>query len=173
MTGSSQMSVLILVIDDDVRVRVTIQRLLEAANFHIITAPSGQAGLKLFRAHEPALVITDIIMPEREGIETIVQMRRERPATKIIAISGGGRIVDPNFLEIAHQFGADGTLAKPFEPEQCSLLCERCSMKNRRPYCIIASNYDPTREYPCILWAGSGLHAISQSVVQNTGIWST
>jgi CheY-like chemotaxis protein len=88
------MSVLILVIDDDVRVRVTIQRLLEAANFHIITAPSGQAGLKLFRAHEPALVITDIIMPEREGIETIVQMRRERPATKIIAISGGGRIVD-------------------------------------------------------------------------------
>jgi DNA-binding NtrC family response regulator len=147
------MSVLILVIDDDVRVRVTIQRLLEAANFHIITAPSGQAGLKLFRAHEPALVITDIIMPEREGIETIVQMRR--------------------VLEIAHQFGADGTLAKPFEPEQCSLLCDRCSMKNRRPYCIIASNYDPTREYPCILWAGSGLHAISQSVVQNTGIWST
>jgi hypothetical protein len=94
-------------------------------------------------------------------------MRRERPATKIIAISGGGRIVDPNFLEIAHQFGADGTLAKPFEPEQYSLLCDRCSMKNRRPYCIIASNYDPTREYPCILWAGSGLHAISQSVVQN------
>jgi CheY-like chemotaxis protein len=66
VTGSSQMSVLILVIDDDVRVRVTIQRLLEAANFHIITAPSGQAGLTLFRAHEPALVITDIIMPERE-----------------------------------------------------------------------------------------------------------
>jgi two-component system, chemotaxis family, chemotaxis protein CheY len=115
---SDRMGVTILVIDDDMAARLTVQRILEATDFRVVTAQNGREGLKLFRAHRPALVITNIIMPEQEGLETILQIRRERPDAKIIAMSGGGHIATPHFLDIARHFGAAGTLAKPFELEQ-------------------------------------------------------
>lgn len=112
------MSRLVLVIDDSASVRLTVRRMLEAEQFNVITAANGREGVELFRARQPELVITDIIMPEQEGIETILQMRREQPDAKIIAISGGGRIGNTNFLSIARRVGADDTLAKPFKREQ-------------------------------------------------------
>jgi len=63
-------------------------------------------------------VITDIIMPEQEGIDTIIQIRRERPGIKIVAISGGGRIRNIDFLEMAQSLGADEVIAKPFEADE-------------------------------------------------------
>ncbi|MCH8237326.1 MAG: response regulator [Proteobacteria bacterium] len=64
------------------------------------------------------LVITDIIMPEKEGVETIVELKQLHPSLKIIAISGGGRTRNMDFLKLAKQFGADSILAKPFSEDE-------------------------------------------------------
>jgi CheY-like chemotaxis protein len=82
----------ILVIDDNVVVRNTIIQMLESEGYEVVSAEDGRRGLSVFRSEKPDLVITDIIMPEKEGIETIRDIRGEAPDTKIIAISGGGRM---------------------------------------------------------------------------------
>ncbi len=104
----------ILVIDDDDSIRFSLKMALEDANHQVDASPDGAAGLALFVATAPDLVITDIFMPEKEGLETIDAIKRIRPETKIIAISGGGHM-DPNdYLNIAKRIGADCTLTKPF-----------------------------------------------------------
>ncbi len=108
----------ILVIDDERMMRTTITRILQRAHYDIVTANDGADGLARFRREHPDLVITDIIMPEREGIETIRQMLRERPGTKILAMSGGGRMGDVDFLTMAHQLGASDVIRKPFDPRE-------------------------------------------------------
>jgi CheY-like chemotaxis protein len=107
----------ILVIDDDAMVRMALGAVLRAAGFEVAFAEDGRKGMKLLRTLEPRLVITDIIMPEQEGIETIMAMRAARPDLKIIAISGGARIGHANVLDMASALGADEVLAKPFDPE--------------------------------------------------------
>ncbi len=74
--------------------------------------------MKLFTADVPDAVVTDIIMPTQEGIETIIAMKAARPGVKILAMSGGGRIKGEQFLYIASQLGADRVLAKPFQPAE-------------------------------------------------------
>ena len=103
----------ILVIDDDSAIRSVVRRGLERAGHEVTEAPDGDAGLKSFRTRNTDLVITDIIMPEREGVETIMALRKEFPALKIIAMSGGGG-GSADFLSIAKKLGARRTLAKPF-----------------------------------------------------------
>jgi DNA-binding response OmpR family regulator len=105
----------ILVIDDDYFVRYTLARVLRGNDYEVVTAADGEQGMIMFRRTAPDLVITDIIMPNQEGIETIRLMRRERPDAKIIAISGGGRIGNLNVLEIAQKLGADDVIHKPFD----------------------------------------------------------
>ena len=107
----------ILVIDDDAFVRETIIQILEDEGYQVITAEDGQRGLAAFRRERPDLVITDIIMPEKEGIQTIMEIRGERPDAKIIAISGGGRIGHTDFLQAARNLGAADIIAKPFDPD--------------------------------------------------------
>lgn len=106
----------ILVIDDDRMVRETLTTILAAAGHQVAVANEGQKGLKLFAEFQPHLVITDILMPEKEGVETIQDLRRLAPDLPIIAISGGGRIGNSSFLRVAQRFGANRTFAKPFEP---------------------------------------------------------
>jgi CheY-like chemotaxis protein len=108
----------ILVIDDDHLVRYTLSKILSSNGYEVVTASDGRRGMAVLRAEHPDGVITDIIMPEQEGIDTIIQIRRERPAIKIIAISGGGRIRNIDLLEMAQSLGADGVLAKPFESDE-------------------------------------------------------
>jgi two-component system, chemotaxis family, chemotaxis protein CheY len=116
----------ILVIDDDPLVRNTILRILRSSGFEVLSADDGVRGMKAFRSETPDLVITDIIMPEQEGIQTIMQMRRERPDAKIIAISGGGRIGNADFLSMARSLGADDIVSKPFTPAQLVSRVTEC-----------------------------------------------
>ena len=108
------MSSQILVIDDDAGVRLTLQHVLAGAKFHVTCAANGVEGMRLFHERRPDLVICDIIMPEQEGIETVLQIKRDAPQTKVIAISGGGRIGNANMLELARRVGADYAVSKPF-----------------------------------------------------------
>ena len=105
---------LILLIDDDQQLRTAVKRMLAAAGNHtVIEAKDGREGLAIFRSQRPSLVITDILMPEKEGIETIMDIRRSAPEVKIVAMSGGGSSGDTRFLQIAQKLGADAVLAKP------------------------------------------------------------
>ena len=104
----------ILVIDDDAHVRVTLGAILGRLGFEVVSAEDGREGLDLFQQLAPDLVITDIIMPEQDGIATIARAREQSPQTRIIAISGGGRLGNSDMLKLARAAGADDILAKPF-----------------------------------------------------------
>jgi two-component system, chemotaxis family, chemotaxis protein CheY len=116
----------ILVIDDDAIVRKTIVHLLEEAGYVVPFAEDGLRGMALFRSEQPDLVITDIIMPEQEGLQTITEMRKTKPDAKIIAISGGGRIGNTDFLKIARVLGAMDVIPKPFDPDELLAIVEAC-----------------------------------------------
>jgi CheY-like chemotaxis protein len=107
----------VLVIDDDVAVRQTIALLLEDVGIEVVQAADGKEGLRAFQRSLPDLIVTDIIMPEKEGIQTIIDIRKTDRNLPIIAISGGGRVGNTDFLEIAARLGATTTLPKPFDPE--------------------------------------------------------
>jgi len=102
----------VLVIDDDPEMVESLAMLLEDHGFQVLTANNGVRGLEVFREQRPAAVLTDIIMPEQDGIGAILEMRRERPEVKIIAISGAGRVGKTDFLTIARKLGADATFEK-------------------------------------------------------------
>jgi DNA-binding response OmpR family regulator len=108
----------ILVIDDDHLVRYTISKILQRNGFDVVTASDGKRGMAVFRTENPDVVITDIIMPEQEGAETIIMMRHERPQVRIIAISGGARTRNIDYLEMARALGADDVIRKPFEADE-------------------------------------------------------
>ncbi len=114
----------ILVIDDEEMVRATLRLALEDAGHRVLEAGNGEEGLRLLEANSIDLTITDIIMPEKEGIETIIEIRRRRPEAKIIAISGGGRSQSIDFLRIAERLGAVHSLAKPFSPQMLLQLVD-------------------------------------------------
>jgi DNA-binding response OmpR family regulator len=103
------------VIDDDPQIREMLGQLLERAEYEVLVAPDGKVALKLHQANPARLIITDIVMPEKEGLETIMEFRRNFPTVKIIAISGGGRIGPTEYLHSAKLLGAHRTLSKPFE----------------------------------------------------------
>lgn len=107
----------ILVIEDEPGMRTIISKILTAEGHSVIEANDGGAGLRAFRTADPALVITDILMPDKEGIETIRELRSGHPDLKIIAISGGGQSGKLNFLDIAKTFGANFVLQKPFKAD--------------------------------------------------------
>jgi len=108
----------ILVIDDEPHILLMLKKMLERAGFEIDIASNGKEGLELFRKYPTDLVITDIIMPEKEGLETIREMKRLQPGLKIIAMSGGGKITADNYLQTAKLFGASRIIEKPFTQQQ-------------------------------------------------------
>lgn len=107
----------ILIIEDDDLLRGVLARSLEMCGHSIVQASNGQEGLDLYRAAPSDLVITDLVMPVKEGVETIVQLRQRAPQLPIIAMSGG--VANSNvYLTIAAKIGARRVLAKPFTPRQ-------------------------------------------------------
>ncbi len=104
----------ILIVDDNDEMRELLRLILETACHEIVEAANGRIALDLLGATPVDLVITDIIMPEMEGIDLIMTIRTRYPGVRIIAISGGGKI-DPNLcLNMAGKLGADRILRKPF-----------------------------------------------------------
>ena len=114
----------ILVIDDDSELRTVLGVVLEGAGYEVVEAADGAEGLERYQASPTDLVLTDLIMPGQEGVETIIDLRREFPDVKIIAMSGGGRNDPRNFLDYASKLGASETLEKPFSRD---LLLETIS----------------------------------------------
>ncbi|MBU0800344.1 MAG: response regulator [Alphaproteobacteria bacterium] len=109
----------ILVIDDEKNVRSTICENLELCGYEVMQATDGENGLEIIDAEDPPqLVITDIIMPRKEGLETIMQLRKIYPAMKVIAISGGGRTRTMDFLALAEKLGANAVLPKPIDLDE-------------------------------------------------------
>lgn len=114
----------ILVIDDEEMVRYTTETVLRDAGYRVSTAENGRVGLERMREEDCDLVITDIIMPEMEGMETIQIIRQEFPDLPIIAMSGGGRIGNLDYLESAKLLGVVATIPKPFTREELCLAVD-------------------------------------------------
>jgi CheY-like chemotaxis protein len=108
----------ILVVDDEEEMRDTLERVLAAAGYRVVTASNGvEVGSILAQVHVD-LVMTDLLMPEKDGTEVIAELRKKHPNTPIVAMSGGGRMPRGEYLKIARMFGAHAILEKPFTNEQ-------------------------------------------------------
>jgi len=101
----------ILVVDDEDYIRFTLQEILEEAGHEISVAEHGGKAIEQQQAQPFDLIITDIIMPEKEGIETIIELKNQFPDLKIISISGGGRNQNMDFLKFSKKFGVEKTIA--------------------------------------------------------------
>ena len=104
---------IILVVDDDPTVRLIAKELLEAEGHAVLEAGDGAEALKLVASVHTDLVILDMLMPNKDGLETIVELRRTQAGVRILAISSGGRMEAGQLLRMALVFGADETMAKP------------------------------------------------------------
>jgi DNA-binding response OmpR family regulator len=107
----------ILIIDDEPAVRRTLRTYFERAGYQVAEAGDGRTGLRLHAADPADVIITDIFMPEFDGIETIRELQRVTPGVKVIAVSGGDSTGTLNMLDGAKLLGADRVFAKPLEPE--------------------------------------------------------
>ena len=105
----------VLVIDDEPAIVRMLSRLFEGGGFSVSTALDGETALELMSKNAFDVVITDIIMPKKEGIELITKVKRDFPDTKIIAMSGGGRLSARGYLQSAKILGADKVFKKPFD----------------------------------------------------------
>jgi DNA-binding NtrC family response regulator len=114
----------ILIIDDDEPIRRTLRRMLELAGYDVVEAADGREGVELYKADSVDLVLTDLIMPEKEGIQAAAELRHYDPEVKIIAISGGGRIGNFQVLKITQKFGIEHALPKPIRLGKLLALVE-------------------------------------------------
>ena len=105
----------ILLIDDDTAVRTTVRLLLERAGYQIVEAPDGKAAKQLVAGVD--LVITDLLMPDMDGVDVLAMLRKEGHRVPVIAMSGGGKVDSKSYLDVARAMGAFATIAKPFELE--------------------------------------------------------
>ena len=120
----------ILLIDDDEMLRTVLAMALDVVGHVVLQAENGQKGMELLRTTSVDIVITDLVMPVQEGVETIVKLRRERPSLPVIAISGGV----PNsylYLDLASKIGAKRILAKPFLPRQLVALIDEVLIEEK------------------------------------------
>jgi DNA-binding response OmpR family regulator len=138
----------ILLVDDDVGVLRSLTMVIENHGFDVATANNGQKALCSFLANPPDLVLTDIIMPVREGIETIIAMRKLCPAARIMAMSGGGRVNTPDLLRMAMLLGADDVLTKPFGWDELDLAIRRLTSSPARDADRGPSNFQRVSAVP-------------------------
>ena len=108
----------ILVIDDDTLTLDVLKRMLEVEGYEVLTASNGQEGIDIFHQSTIDLVITDLVMPVKDGLRTIMELRQEKPDLPIIAISAGGAIPKERYLTLAQYLGDIITLPKPFRRKE-------------------------------------------------------
>ena len=118
----------ILLIEDDPLVRETVEAMLMRLGHRVTTAGNGVEGLQKLREMTPDVVLTDIIMPEKEGIETIMEVRRTHREIKVIAMSGGGPTRNMDFLRFAERLGAHAILPKPFGLDELQRVLAQLSL---------------------------------------------
>ena len=128
----------ILIVDDDALVRGTVAQAFERAGFDAATARNGRVAVEMFRETPASLVVTDIIMPEQDGIATILALRRFPTPPKIIAVSGAGRGGPGTYLKWAAKLGADEVLPKPFHPRMLVAIARR----------LLAEESEPSLSFP-------------------------
>jgi DNA-binding NarL/FixJ family response regulator len=110
----------ILIVDDDADFRQGLRILLENRKHRVIEAPDGKAAMDFLRQSTVSLIVTDLVMPEQEGIETIQAIRHTHPELKIVAISGA----EPHFLRVAKALGAHGTVQKSMRLDEIAQIIE-------------------------------------------------
>jgi len=109
----------ILIIEDDIEFRNVLKEMLERQDYEVMVASDGEEGIRMFRDNPAPLVITDIIMPNKEGVETIFEFQRDFPDTKIIAISGGGKLKAEDCIKTASLIpNVKYTFQKPFAMDE-------------------------------------------------------
>jgi CheY-like chemotaxis protein len=108
----------ILLVEDDIQLRSMLKIVLDRAGHEVQEAGNGKEALELYTKSPADLIVTDLVMPDKEGLETIMEFRRSYPDVKIIAMSGGGRTGAQNYLELAKKFGADYIVTKPFSNKE-------------------------------------------------------
>jgi YesN/AraC family two-component response regulator len=121
----------ILLVDDEALVVETLSSAMRSKGHTVVTASNGIEGLKRFSERPFNLVITDIIMPDMEGVGMIMQIRQVAPLAKIIAISGGGRTGNVEFLKMATKLGAVATLRKPVRLAEFFKVLDECLVGTR------------------------------------------
>jgi DNA-binding response OmpR family regulator len=109
------MNAQILIVDDEQSFRAALRTILKSEGYSVLEAQQGEIAMNLVRKHPIDLALIDLFMPEQDGLETILQMRRHAPQVKIIAISGGGQYGLTDVLQAARLMGADRILTKPFD----------------------------------------------------------
>lgn len=107
-----------MIVEDDAALRELLRDSLEKRKYTVITAADGREALARFRPSVVDLVITDLLMPEEDGLMVIMKIREVKPATRVIAISGGGRAGPGSYLLMASKLGADHIMSKPFLPSE-------------------------------------------------------
>jgi CheY-like chemotaxis protein len=122
----------VLIVDDDPLVRLILRSALESAGHEVREAAGGAEALRLFRAAPAELVFCDMYMPDGDGLETIPALCRERPRVRIVAISGGSRIIPFDALAVAARLGAVLTLRKPLSRE-CVLAAAAQALRDASP----------------------------------------
>jgi DNA-binding response OmpR family regulator len=110
----------VLVVDDNEDLRATIKALLQADGFDVAVAADGDAALASHRLRPADVVVTDLFMPDKDGIETIIELKKLYPSVKIIAMSGWTSTRGSDYLQVAREIGAAVTLQKPFDPQELS-----------------------------------------------------
>ncbi len=108
----------ILLVEDERSLAEVLERTLESAGYHVTWAKDGKEALRVYDSKKFDIVLTDLIMPEKDGLELIPELRRINPAIKIIAMSGGGLGTPNSYLSVAQRFGAVQRLAKPFSSDE-------------------------------------------------------
>lgn len=107
----------ILIVDDEEQIRLMLKQTLEVEGYEVHTVENGQEGMDLVKTHDFDLVITDMIMPVKDGLKFIMELVRDYPTINILAISGGGAIKADRYLTMAGYLGDIATLEKPFKRE--------------------------------------------------------
>ena len=108
----------ILIADDDDNVRYALSKLLRKAGYHVLEAQNGKDASKLLRKAMPDVLVTDIVMPEQDGMGLLNTARELSPAIPVLVMSGGGNIVGLDYLSLAQTMGANATLCKPFDNDE-------------------------------------------------------
>jgi len=116
----------VLIIDDNAELRDTLVTILEDEGYVTIVADDGKSGVRAFSKNHPDLVITDVLMPDHDGIQTICDIRRLQADARIIAMSGGALLDNTYYLRMAQELGAMAILPKPFEVEDLVQLVATC-----------------------------------------------